>query len=122
MTALEAASTPNLDGLAEGLGSWPDEFHWTRPEAGFFSVFTFLRPDITTDDAFIENMVAEHGVVVIPMYGFYPADAKERDLRAGMNQLRISFCFSESSGEARRQDMRAAVAAFCAAVRSLTGK
>ena len=111
-----------LDGLQEGLGSWPEEFHWTVPEAGFFSVFTFLRPDITTDDAFIEKLVAEYGVVVIPMYGFYPADSKERDARAGMNQLRISFCFTESAGEARRHDMRTAVGAFCAAVRSLTGK
>lgn len=111
-----------LDGLKQGLGDWPGEFHWTTPSAGFFSVFTFLRPDITTDDAFIEKLVAEHGVVVIPMYGFYPADAKDRDARAGLNQLRISFCFTESSGEARRQDMRTSVAAFCSAVRTLTGK
>lgn len=111
-----------LAGLQEGLGQWPEEFHWTTPEAGFFSVFTFLQPDITTDDAFIEKLVAEHGVVVIPMYGFYPADAKERNARAGLNQLRISFCFTESAGEARRQDMRSSVAAFCAAVKALTGK
>lgn len=111
-----------LNTLQAGLGQWPDEFHWTLPEAGFFSVFTFLRPDITTDDDFIEKMVSEHGVVVIPMYDFYPADAKERDGRAGMNQLRISFSFTESAGEARRQDMRAGVAAFCLAVRALTGK
>ena len=111
-----------LEGLQQGLGDWPDEFHWTVPDAGFFSVFTFLRPGITTDDAFIENMVAEHGVVVIPMYDFYPRDSKQRDLQAGMNQLRVSFCFSESTGDARRRDMREAVAAFCAAVRALTGK
>jgi len=111
-----------LDGLQAGLGDWPEEFHWTTPEAGFFSVFSFLRPDITTDDAFIEQLVAEHGVVVIPMYGFYPADAKTRDARAGLNQLRISFCFTESTGAARREDIRTSVAAFCAAVRSLCGK
>ena len=111
-----------LDGLDEGLGAWPAEFHWTRPEAGFFSVFSFLQPGIVTDDAFTEAMVAEHGVVVIPMYDFYPADARERDPGAGLNQLRISFCFSESTGEQRRADMANAVAAFCAAVRSITGK
>jgi|GEM_PF-311965 len=111
-----------LDGLQDGLGQWPDEFHWTTPEAGFFSVFTFASPDITTDDAFTEALVADHGVVVIPMYDFYPADAKQRDPRAGLNQLRISFCFSESTGDQRRADMRAAVSAFCAAVRALTGK
>lgn len=111
-----------LAGLEEGLGAWPDEFHWTVPEAGFFSVFTFASPDITTDDAFTEALVADHGVVVIPMYDFYPADAKVRNPRAGLNQLRISFCFSESSGDQRRSDMADAVAAFCSAVRALTGK
>jgi len=111
-----------LDGLQAGLGDWPDEFHWTIPEAGFFSVFTFLTNDVTTDDAFVEQLVADYGVVVIPMYDFYPQDAKERNSQAGLNQLRISFCFSESTGEQRRKDMQDAVAAFCAAVRKLTGK
>ena len=111
-----------LDGLQAGLGEWPDEFHWTIPEAGFFSVFTFLTDSITTDDAFVEQLVADYGVVVIPMYDFYPPDAKRRNPRAGLNQLRISFCFSESTGDQRRKDMRDAVAAFCLAVRKLTGK
>jgi len=111
-----------LEGLEAGLGDWPDEFHWTTPEAGFFSVFTFLSDSITTDDAFVEQLVSDYGVVVIPMYDFYPPDAKQRNPRAGLNQLRISFCFSESTGEQRRKDMRDAVAAFCSAVRKLTGK
>lgn len=111
-----------LDGLQAGLGEWPDEFQWTIPEAGFFSVFTFLTDSITTDDAFVEQLVADYGVVVIPMYDFYPPDAKRRNPRAGLNQLRISFCFSESTGDQRRKDMRDAVAAFCLAVRKLTGK
>jgi hypothetical protein len=55
------------------------------------------------------------------MYDFYPRDARERNPRAGLDQLRLSFCFSESTGEQRRQDLREAVAAFCAAVRSAAG-
>ncbi len=111
-----------LDGLQSVLGAWPEEFHWTTPGAGFFSVFTFLNDSITTDDAFVQQLVADYGVVVIPMYDFYPRDAKQRNPRAGLNQLRISFCFSESTGEQRRKDMVAAVSAFCQAVRTLTGK
>jgi hypothetical protein len=55
------------------------------------------------------------------MYDFYPADAKVRDPHAGLNQLRLSFCFSESKGEARRNDMREAVSAFCDAALALAG-
>ena len=69
-----------------------------------------------TDDMFIEQLVADHGVVAIPMYDFYPEDAKQRDPRAGLNQLRLSFCFSESTGAARRRDMEEAVRAFGIAV------
>lgn len=105
----------------ELLGPYPEHFTWTLPQAGFFSVFTFLQPGITTDDAFIEHMVAEHGVVVIPMYDFYPRDAKQRNPNAGLNQLRISFCFSESAGEARRRDMQEAVTAFCQAILAMSG-
>ena len=65
-----------------------------------------------TDDAMIERMVMDHGLVVIPMYDFYPLDARKRDPGAGMNQLRLSFCFSESAGQQRRDDMREAVEAF----------
>ena len=53
------------------------------------------------------------------MYDFYPADAKERNPLIGFDQLRLSFCFSESLGEERRQDLREAVEAFCDAMKEL---
>ncbi len=99
------------------LGEYREHFSWTHPEAGFFTVFTFKQQDIATDEAFISRLVAEYGVVAIPMYAFYPADARERNSRAGLNQLRLSFCFSESTGEDRRRDMDEAVTAFCNAAR-----
>ena len=105
-----------LDILAERLGPHSDKFSWTHPGGGFFTVFTFLDEAISTDDEFVSELVANYGVVVIPMYDFYPQDAKQRNPRAGLNQLRLSFCFSESIGEQRRQDMRDAVNAFCDAV------
>ncbi len=74
-----------------------------------------------TDDEFIKQLVTEYGLVVIPMYDFYPPDARVRNADAGMNQLRISFCFSESAGEQRRKDLAEAVTAFCGAVKTLTG-
>ena len=52
------------------------------------------------------------------MYDFYPKDARQRDPGAGMNQLRLSFCFSESAGQQRRDDMREAVEAFCQAAKA----
>ncbi|MEM7218790.1 MAG: PLP-dependent aminotransferase family protein [Pseudomonadota bacterium] len=110
-----------LGELAAGLGDWPERFEWTIPQAGFFTVFRFLDDEVRTDDAFVARLVTEHGVVVIPMYDFYPDDARQRDARAGLNELRLSFCFSESTGAERRADLRAAVRAFCAAVRSLSG-
>lgn len=110
-----------LTGLAEGLGAYPELFHWTEPAAGFFTVFTFKSPEVRTDEAFVERLVADHGVVVIPMYDFYPMDARERDPGAGLDQLRLSFCFSESTGEQRRRDLEEAVATFCAAARQTAG-
>jgi DNA-binding transcriptional MocR family regulator len=110
-----------LDTLSEMLGEHPQHFAWTMPQAGFFSVFTFLGSGIRTDDNFIEQLVADHGVVAIPMYDFYPADAKGRNPEAGLNQLRLSFCFNESLGEARRRDLREAVRAFCTAALSVSG-
>lgn len=101
-----------LDGLAAKLGAYPSHFRWTTPQAGFFSTFTFLDPNIVTDDDFVARLVAEHGVVVIPMYDFYPPDARARNPRAGFDQLRLSFCFTESTGTARVQDLTAAVEAF----------
>ncbi len=110
-----------LDGLESELGKYPESFRWTHPEAGFFTVFTFLNPDVTTDDAFIARLVSQYGVVAIPMYDFYPADARKRDPRAGLDQLRLSFCFSESVGAQRRADLREAVAAFGHAARAESG-
>jgi DNA-binding transcriptional MocR family regulator len=110
-----------MEGLERGLGAYPDHFHWTHPQAGFFTVFTFRQARVRTDDAFVSRLVAEHGVVVIPMYDFYPPDARERNPRAGYDQLRLSFCFSESTGEQRRRDLAEAVDAFCAAARQEEG-
>ncbi len=110
-----------LDVLDRELGAFPAHFSWTRPDSGFFTVFTFLSGDVTTDDAFIQRLVAEYGIVVIPMYDFYPEDAKVRDPRAGLDQLRLSFCFSESTGEQRRRDLREAVEAFCQAAKAVAG-
>ena len=118
-----------LDGLEAGLGAWPGRFRWTVPEAGFFTVFRFLTPELTpeldpeivTDDAFVERLVARYGVVVIPMYDFYPPDARQRDPRAGLDELRLSFCFTERTGPARIADLTAAVAAFTHAVRAESG-
>jgi len=110
-----------MAGLERGLGAFPDHFHWTHPQAGFFTVFTFSTGRVRTDDDFIARMVAEHGVVVIPMYDFYPRDARERNPNAGYDQLRLSFCFSESTGEQRRRDLAQAVEAFCVAVRAEEG-
>ncbi len=110
-----------LDTLQARLGQHKDLFSWTIPEAGFFTVFTFHHPDVCTDDEFIHNLVAQYGLVVIPMYDFYPADAKQRNPRAGLNQLRLSFCFSEGVGEQRRKDMTEAVDAFCVAVKRICG-
>ena len=108
-----------LDVLDRELGGLSEYFSWTKPEAGFFSVFTINIPGVRTDDEFIENLVSDHGVVVIPMYDFYPEDAKKRDPSAGLDQLRLSFCFSESLGEDRRNDLREAVTAFSLAMKEL---
>ena len=114
-----------LDVFERELGAHKTHFSWTIPEGGFFTVFTFLNAGggepVRTDDAMIEKMVMDHGLVVIPMYDFYPTDARQRDPGAGMNQLRLSFCFSESAGQQRRDDMREAVEAFCDAAKSLVG-
>ena len=110
-----------LDRLSARLGSYGDHFRWTVPEAGFFSAFTFLDPYIETDDDFIARMVSEHGVVVIPMYDFYPQDARERNPKAGYDQLRLSFCFTERTGAARARDLAQAVDAFADAALAESG-
>ena len=110
-----------LDGLEDELGDFRDRFHWTKPEAGFFSVFTFAESDIVADDAFIQKLVERYGVVVVPMYDFYPDDARTRNRQAGYNQLRLSFCFSEGTGSARRHELAEAVRAFARAVKAESG-
>lgn len=110
-----------LQGFEANLGAYPNLFHWTVPMAGFFSVFTFVAGTVRTDDEFIRQMVTDYGLVVIPMYDFYPPDARIRNPSAGFNQLRISFCFSESAGAQRRKDLREAVETFCRAVKQLAG-
>ena len=55
------------------------------------------------------------------MYDFYPQDAKERNPNAGLDQLRLSFCFSESIGDERRRDLTEAVEAFCVAAKAAAG-
>ena len=110
-----------LEALDAELGAYPDSFGWTHPEAGFFTVFTFKGGKVTTDDAFIARLVSQYGVVAIPMYDFYPRDARLRNPRAGLDQLRLSFCFSESTGAQRKTELREAVAAFGRAVRIESG-
>ncbi|MEE9255314.1 MAG: PLP-dependent aminotransferase family protein [Pseudomonadales bacterium] len=110
-----------MNGLERYLGEFPERFAWTYPEAGFFTVFTFLGDRVRTDDEFVARLVSEHGVVVIPMYDFYPVDARRRDPNAGFNQLRLSFCFSESEGAERIRDLTEAVKTFCHAARVESG-
>jgi len=110
-----------LDGLERYLGDHPELFAWTKPGAGFFSVFTFLDGRVRTDAAFVENLVAEYGVVTIPMFGFYSVDARERDPDVGLNQIRLSFSYSTGVGEQRVAELEAAVAAFGRAVREIYG-
>ncbi len=110
-----------LDGLSQGLGKYPEHFRWTHPDAGFFSVFTFLQGRVRTDETLVSRLVSDYGVVTIPMYEFYPDDARRRNANAGYDQLRLSFCFNESVGEQRRRDLRQAVAAFCTGAKALAG-
>jgi hypothetical protein len=81
-----------LDALQEELGAYPESFRWTHPEAGFFTVFTFLNPNVTpmmrSSRGSCRNTAGRD-----PMYD--PADARSVP-RAGLDQLRLSFCFSES--------------------------
>ena len=67
-------------------------------------------------------LVADYGVVVIPMYDFYPEDVHGRNTRAGFDQVRLSFCFNEAKGQQRRDDLKDAVAAFCNAALAVSGK
>ena len=110
-----------LDTLKQELGAYREHFLWTIPAAGFFSVFTFLNETIRTDEDMVANLVSDFGVVVVPMAEFYPADAQERRPGVGLNQIRLSFCFTESAPGKRADDMREAVLTFCAAAKKLSG-
>ncbi|MDH5737490.1 MAG: pyridoxal phosphate-dependent aminotransferase [Gammaproteobacteria bacterium] len=110
-----------LSVLDKYLGQYPEHFSWTIPQAGFFCVFTFRNGKVKTDEEFISRLVSEYGVVAIPMNAFYPNDAKRRNPQAGLDQLRLSFCFSESTGEQRRQDMQESITAFCQAALKESG-
>lgn len=110
-----------LSGLTEDLGAYRDHFDWTEPEAGFFSAFTIRNPVVRVDDTFTNGLVEKYGVVVVPMYGFYPNDFLQRSPNAGFDQLRLSFCFTESAGEDRRRDLREAIVAFCEAMKTECG-
>ena len=110
-----------LGGLEQGLGGYREYFDWTEPEAGFFSAFTIKKPSIRVDDTFTNGLVEKYGVVVVPMYGFYPNDFLQRSPNAGFDQLRLSFCFTESAGDDRRRDLREAVVAFCEAMKKECG-
>ncbi len=110
-----------LDGLKRDLGEFGDEFCWTKPGAGFFSVFTIKNKGVRTNQELVERLIGEYGVVTIPMFGFFPEDAKARDPEIGLDQLRLSFSFNERLGEGRRADMKAAVRVFCAVMRKECG-
>ncbi len=106
-----------LNGLDQGLGEYRDVFDWTHPDAGFFSAFTVSHRSIRIDEKFTNKLVERYGVVVVPMYGFYPADFLDRSPQAGFDQMRLSFCFTEGQGEDRRRDLHEAVNAFCQAMK-----
>ena len=108
-----------MEGLTSGLGKFPARYSWTIPQAGFFTVFRFLDTNIVTNDDFVSWLVSEHGIVVIPMFDFYPKDASLRNPQAGLSELRLSFCFTESFGNDRRRDLSEAINAFCKAVLSI---
>ena len=110
-----------LQSLKDYLGKYPDYFSWTKPGAGFFSVFTFMKNQVRTDHEFIEKLVAKYGVVTIPMFGFYSEDARKRNPDVGLNQLRLSFSYSEHLGAQRCQDLREAVRTFANAARIESG-
>ncbi|MBV1907183.1 MAG: aminotransferase class I/II-fold pyridoxal phosphate-dependent enzyme [Pseudomonadales bacterium] len=109
-----------LDCLQAELGAYPEQFSWTVPGAGFFSVFTFLNKRVRTDEALVSQLVSEYGVVVVPMSEFYPEDARLRDAGAGFSQIRLSFCFTESLPGMRAEDLREAVMAFCKAAKAIS--
>ena len=57
-------------------------------------MFTFNTGEVETNQDFVEHLIGNYGVVTIPMFGFYPNDAKRRNPKVGLNQLRLSFSFN----------------------------
>ncbi|BFM11455.1 hypothetical protein R50072_16080 [Simiduia litorea] len=110
-----------LDTFEQEFNQHKDIFQWTQPGAGFFSVFTINHPSVVCDSDLTDKLVAEYGVVTIPTFSFYPEDARARDKSAGLNQLRLSFCYSEGIGERRKQQLQAATLAFAKAIKQECG-
>lgn len=105
-----------LDNFDQLLGAHKHLFEWTKPGAGFFSVFTLNHPSIRCDSQFTDKLVSEYGVVTIPTFSFFPEDAKLRNPKAGLNQLRLSFCYSEGIGSERIRQIDQASRAFATAM------
>ncbi|MDN3639549.1 aminotransferase class I/II-fold pyridoxal phosphate-dependent enzyme [Simiduia curdlanivorans] len=110
-----------LDTFEQEFARHKDMFHWTKPGAGFFSVFTINHPNVICNSDLTDKLVAEYGVVTIPTFSFYPEDARARNSKAGLDQLRLSFCYSEGIGERRRQQLQAAASAFAEAIKQECG-
>lgn len=106
-----------LQGLKNGLGSYSEVASWTEPAAGFFTAFTIHDPEFVVDDKLALRLVEEYGVVIVPMFDFYPEDARLRNSRAGYDQMRLSFCYTESIGAQRIDDLKEAIDQFCFAMR-----
>jgi len=110
-----------LDTFEQEFAQHKDMFQWTKPGAGFFSVFTINHPNVICNSDLTDKLVAEYGVVTIPTFSFYPEDARARNSKAGLDQLRLSFCYSEGIGERRRQQLQAAASAFAKAIKQECG-
>ena len=110
-----------LDTFEAEFGQHKDLFHWTKPGAGFFSVFTINHPTLVCNSELTDKLVAQYGVVTIPTFSFYPDDARTRNKSAGLDQLRLSFCYSEGVGEQRKQQLQAATRAFAQAIKKECG-
>ncbi len=117
-----------MEGLTEFLGDHPDLFHWTVPEAGFFSVVTFLQgPHGTPVDSIklAEWLLDKHQVTSVPMASYYTSDPDSTETTQGptpgSNQLRLAFSYTEGIGDDRRRQMREAVVAFGKGIRERWG-
>ena len=105
-----------LNGLKSGLGDYQDVVSWTDPAAGFFTALTVHDPQFKVDDELALRLVEEYGVVVVPMFDFFPEDARSRNANAGYDQMRLSFCYTERTGEQRIVDLQDAIEQFCFAM------